>query len=109
MEGWHERHDVPGFRPDPPSPGCAGAPLSVDPRHGRGAMGILALWLAVTRLEFQSGHTDLISAGDRYRQLEGRDRLEFESVPGRVVVAIQGDDPEQAKAVRRRAGRALGA
>ncbi len=61
-------------------------------------LGILALWLAVTRLEFQSGHTDLISAGDRYRQLEGRDRLEFENVPGRVVVAIQGGDPEQAKA-----------
>ena len=61
-------------------------------------LGILALWLAVTRLEFQSGHADLISAGDRYRQLEGRDRLEFENVPGRVVVAIQGGDPEQAKA-----------
>jgi hopanoid biosynthesis associated RND transporter like protein HpnN len=61
-------------------------------------MGVLALWLAATRLEFQSGHTDLISAGNRYRQLESRDRLEFENVPGRVVVAIQGDDPEPAKA-----------
>jgi hypothetical protein len=43
-----------------------------------------SLWLAATRLEFQFGHTDLISAGDRYRQLDSRDRLEFESVPERA-------------------------
>ncbi len=58
---------------------------------------IVSLWLAATRLEFQFGHTDLISAGDRYRQLDARDRLEFEDVPERVVVAIRADDPEQAK------------
>jgi hopanoid biosynthesis associated RND transporter like protein HpnN len=58
---------------------------------------VLSLWLAATRLEFQFGHTDLISAGDRYQQLDERDRLEFESVPERVVVAIRADDPEQAK------------
>ncbi len=58
---------------------------------------ICSLWFAATRLEFQFGHTDLISAGDRYRQLDARDRLEFEGVPERVVVAIRADDPEQAK------------
>ena len=70
---------------------------------------IVSLWLAATRLEFQFGHTDLISAGDRYRQLDARDRLEFEDVPERVVVAIRADDPEQAKGFAAALAGALGA
>jgi hypothetical protein len=62
---------------------------------GLGAM--LSLWVAATRLEFRFGHTDLVSASDRYRQLDERDRREFEEVPERVVVVVRVDDPEQAK------------
>ena len=58
----------------------------------------LALWVAATRLELRFGHTDLVSASDRYRQLDEADRREFEEVPGRVVVVVHADDPEQAKA-----------
>jgi hopanoid biosynthesis associated RND transporter like protein HpnN len=63
-----------------------------------GLAAMLSLWVAATRLEFRFGHTDLVSASDRYRQLDERDRLEFEEVPGRVVVVVRANDPEQAKA-----------
>jgi hypothetical protein len=59
---------------------------------------LLSLWVAATRLEFRFGHTDLISAGDRYRRLDERDRREFEAVPERVVVVVGADDPARAKA-----------
>ena len=63
-----------------------------------GLAAMLSLWVTATRLEFRFGHTDLVSASDRYRQLDERDRLEFEEVPGRVVVVVRASDPEQAKA-----------
>jgi uncharacterized protein len=59
---------------------------------------VLSLLVAATRLEFHFGRADLVSAGDRYRQLDQRDSREFEEVPERVVVAIRADDPERAKA-----------
>jgi hopanoid biosynthesis associated RND transporter like protein HpnN len=59
---------------------------------------LLSLWGAAARLEFRFGHADLVGTGDRYRQLAARDRLEFEEVPERVVVVIQADRPEHAKA-----------
>jgi uncharacterized protein len=63
-----------------------------------GLAAMLSLWVAATRLEFRFGHTDLVSASDRYRQLDEQDRREFEEVPGRVVVVVRASDPEQAKA-----------
>jgi uncharacterized protein len=63
-----------------------------------GLAAMLSLWVAATRLEFRFGHTDLVSASDRYRQLDERDRREFEEVPGRVVVVVRASDPEHAKA-----------
>ena len=63
-----------------------------------GLAALLSLWVAATRLEFRFGHTDLVSASDRYRQLDERDRREFEEVPGRVVVVVRVNDPDQAKA-----------
>ncbi|HEX2481622.1 MAG TPA: MMPL family transporter, partial [Methylomirabilota bacterium] len=65
---------------------------------GAAVAAALALGLAAARLELRFGHTDLIAAGDHYRQLEAQDRLEFEEVPGRVVVVIRADDAEQATA-----------
>ena len=65
---------------------------------GAAVAAVLALGLAAARLELRFGHTDLIAAGDRYRQLEAQDRLEFEEVPGRVAVVIRADDSEQATA-----------
>ena len=59
---------------------------------------ILAVGLAATRLEFQFGRSDLISASDRYRQLAERDAAEFEEVPERVVIVVRADHPDHAKA-----------
>jgi hypothetical protein len=50
---------------------------------------ILALGLAATRLEFQFSRSDLVSAGDRYRQIDERDAAEFEEVPERVVIVVR--------------------
>ena len=72
---------------------------------GAAVAAVLALGLAAARLELRFGHTDLIAAGDRYRQLEAQDRLEFEEVPGRVVVVIRADDSEQATAFADALGR----
>jgi hypothetical protein len=63
-----------------------------------GLAAMLSLWVAATRLEFCFGRTDLVSANDRYRQLDERDRREFEEVPGRVVVVVRAKEPDQAKA-----------
>jgi ABC-type transporter MlaC component len=68
------------------------------PVIGAGLGALLSLWVAATRLELRFGHTDLVSASDRYRELDARDRREFEEVPGRVVVVVRADDPEQARA-----------
>jgi uncharacterized protein len=72
---------------------------------GAAVAAVLALGLAAARLELRFAHTDLIAVGDRYRQLEAQDRLEFEEVPGRVVVVIRADDSEQATAFADALGR----
>ena len=71
-------------------------PLGVVVAGGLAA--VCSILLAVTTLEFRFGHLDLISSGDRYRQLDERDSREFEPVPERVVVVIRAEDPERAKA-----------
>jgi hypothetical protein len=63
-----------------------------------GSAALLSLFLTTTRLEFHTNRADLISAGNRYKQLDERDRREFVELPERVVVVIQGEDPEVAKA-----------
>jgi hypothetical protein len=71
---------------------------------GAAVAAVLALGLAAARLELRFGHTDLIAAGDRYRQLEAQDRLEFEEVPGRVVVVIRADDSNRPRHSPTRSG-----
>ena len=63
-----------------------------------GLMAGLSLFLTVSRLEFHANPADLISAGDRFEQLEKRDKQEFEALPERVVVVIRSENPETAKA-----------
>src|SRR3970040_609330 len=44
---------------------------------------ILALVVTVTQLEFQTGRGDLVSSGERNRQLDERYEREFEELPER--------------------------
>ncbi|MBI2466330.1 MAG: hypothetical protein HYV62_00650 [Candidatus Rokubacteria bacterium] len=80
-------------------------------RHPLGVVGatvflaILALLFTATHLEFQSNRHDLISSGDRYRQLDERYSREFEAVPDRVAVVIEARNPEHAKAFATTLGR----
>lgn len=80
-------------------------------RHPLGVVGatvflaVLALLFTATHLEFQSNRHDLISSGDRYRQLDERYSREFEAVPDRVAVVIEARNPEHAKAFATTLGR----
>jgi len=58
----------------------------------------LSLLLTVTHLAFHTNRLDLISAGNRYKQLDEALSREFEALPERVVVVIRSEHPEQAKA-----------
>ena len=58
----------------------------------------LSLLLTVTHLEFHTNRLDLISAGNRYKQLDEAYSTEFEELTDRVVVVIRSQNPEQAKA-----------
>jgi hopanoid biosynthesis associated RND transporter like protein HpnN len=59
---------------------------------------ILALLLTVTRLEFHTDRLDLVSSGNRYKQLDQEYSREFEEVAQGVIVVIRSQDPERAKA-----------
>src|SRR5688500_1303097 len=59
---------------------------------------VLSLLLSATRLEFHTSHMDLVSSGNRYKQLDRIFSREFDDVPEQVIVVIQSQDREQAKA-----------
>ena len=68
-------------------------------------LAILALVVTVTQLEFQTGRGDLVSSGERNRQLDERYEREFEELPERVVVVIRPRHPEAGKAFAAALGR----
>jgi uncharacterized protein len=59
---------------------------------------ILSLLFSATRLEFYTSHLDLVSSGNRYKQLDQMFSREFAEVPERVIVVIRSQDKERAKA-----------
>jgi hopanoid biosynthesis associated RND transporter like protein HpnN len=59
---------------------------------------VLSLLLSATRLEFYTSHLDLVSSGNRYKQLDQMFSREFDDVPERVIVVIRSQDADQAKA-----------
>jgi hypothetical protein len=59
---------------------------------------VLALLLSAARLEFHTSHLDLVSSGNRYKQLDQIFSREFDDVPERVIVVIRSQDSERAKA-----------
>jgi hypothetical protein len=66
---------------------------------GVALLGVIgSLWLSATRLGFRTSHLDLVSSGNRYKQLDQAFSREFEDVPERVIVVIRGQDQERAKA-----------
>jgi hopanoid biosynthesis associated RND transporter like protein HpnN len=66
---------------------------------GAAMLGVaLSLLLSATRMEFHTSHMDLVSSGNRYKQLDQIFSREFDDVPERVIVVIQSQDREQAKA-----------
>jgi hopanoid biosynthesis associated RND transporter like protein HpnN len=71
-------------------------PLAVVVLAALGAA--LSLFLTVRYLEFHTNRADLVSSGDRYTQLDARDKEEFDELPERVVVVIRSENPETAKA-----------
>lgn len=63
------------------------------------ALGVsLSLLLTVTQLAFRTNRLDLISAGDRYKQLDQAYEREFATLPERVIAVIRADHPDMAKA-----------
>jgi predicted RND superfamily exporter protein len=59
---------------------------------------VLSLFYTATHLEFDSNRLDLISAGEHYKQLDAAFSREFEDLPGKMVVVIQSQHSERAKA-----------
>src|ERR671923_2465209 len=78
--------------------------VSMALRHPYGVIGVgglgvaVALMLSATRLEFHTSHLDLVSSGNRYKQLDQAFSREFDDIPERVIVVIRGQDKNQAKA-----------
>jgi uncharacterized protein len=60
--------------------------------------GIVSLLLSATRLEFHTSHLDLVSSGNRHKQLDQAFSREFDDVPERVIVVIHSQHQDQAKA-----------
>jgi hypothetical protein len=58
----------------------------------------LSLLVTVTQLAFHTSRLDLISAGDRYKQLDQAYEREFENLPERIIAIIRAAHPETAKA-----------
>ena len=59
---------------------------------------VLSLLLSSTCLEFHTSHLDLVSSGNRYKQLDQAFSREFDDIPERVIVVIRGQEKTQAKA-----------
>jgi hypothetical protein len=59
---------------------------------------VFSLLYTATHLEFDSNRLDLVSAGEHYKQLDATFSQEFEDLPGSMVVVIQSQNPERAKA-----------
>jgi hopanoid biosynthesis associated RND transporter like protein HpnN len=59
---------------------------------------VLSLLVTATRLEFHTNRMDLISAGERYKQLDQMYEREFENLPERIIAVIRAPHPETAKA-----------
>jgi uncharacterized protein len=59
---------------------------------------VFSLLLSATHLEFHTSHLDLVSSGNRYKQLDRVFSDEFDDVPERVIVVIRSQDTAQAKA-----------
>jgi predicted RND superfamily exporter protein len=59
---------------------------------------VFALLYAATHLAFDSNRLDLVSAAEHYTQLNAAFSREFEDLPGSMVVVLQSQDPERAKA-----------
>src|SRR5882724_3255591 len=59
---------------------------------------VFALLYTATHLEFDSNRLDLVSAGEHYKQLDAAFSREFEDLPGSMVVVIQSQNPDRAKA-----------
>jgi len=58
---------------------------------------LVSLLLTVTHLGFHTDRLDLVSSGNRYKQLDQRYSQEFEQVAQGVVVVIRSPDPERAQ------------
>lgn len=58
----------------------------------------LSLLLTVTQLAFHTNRLDLISAGDRYKQLDQAYEHQFAKLPERVIAVIRAEQPDTAKA-----------
>jgi uncharacterized protein len=61
-------------------------------------LGVVLSLLAATQLEFHTSRLDLISAGDRYKQLDQAYEREFEDPPERIIAVIRAEQLETAKA-----------
>src|ERR671924_862936 len=78
--------------------------VSMALRHPYGVIGVavlgvvVSLLLSAARLEFHTSHLDLVSSGNRYKQLDQAFGREFDDVPERVIVVIRSRDEDQAKA-----------
>jgi hopanoid biosynthesis associated RND transporter like protein HpnN len=59
---------------------------------------VLSLLFSARHLEFYTSHLDLVSSGNRYKQLDQTFSREFDDVPERVIVVIQSQDRGRAKA-----------
>ena len=59
---------------------------------------VLSLLLSATHLAFHTSHLDLVSSGNRYKQLDQAFSREFDDIPERVIVVIRGQDKNRAKA-----------
>jgi hypothetical protein len=59
---------------------------------------VISLLYTATHLEFDSNRLDLVSAGEHYTQLDAAFSREFEDLPGSMVVVIQSQHPDRAKA-----------
>jgi hypothetical protein len=59
---------------------------------------VFSLLISATRLEFFTSHLDLVSSGNRYKQLDHMFSREFDDVPERVIVVIRSQDQDSAKA-----------
>ena len=59
---------------------------------------ILSLLVTAMHLTFHTERVDLISAGNRYRQLDEAYDREFQALPEGVIIVIRSEKPETAKA-----------